>query len=70
MSKRRNYNQDFYKVGGSPQPGDETVLRRQKRRLSEAEAKETPGRDDLAAKMGRTRDTHSGTGHNHTETKH
>ena len=33
--KRGNYNQDHFKVGGSPQPGDDIVQERQKRRLAE-----------------------------------
>jgi len=33
--KRGNYNQDYFKVGGSPQPGDDIVQERQKRRLAE-----------------------------------
>jgi hypothetical protein len=28
--KRGNYNQDYFKVGGSPQPGDDLVQERQK----------------------------------------
>jgi hypothetical protein len=33
--KRGNYNQDHFKVGGSPQPGDGLVQEREKRRLAE-----------------------------------
>ena len=32
--KRGNYNQDYFKVGGSPQPGDDIVQERQKQRLA------------------------------------
>jgi hypothetical protein len=33
--KRGNYNQDYFKVGGSPQPGDDIVHERQKQKLTE-----------------------------------
>lgn len=75
MSKRRNYNQDFFKVGGSPQPGDETVPRRQKRRLAGAQSDRLTGREDLAAKMGQHRDQSAGAdaraaaAHTHTTEK-
>ena len=33
--KRGNYNQDYYKVGGSPQPGGDIVQERQKGKLTQ-----------------------------------
>lgn len=33
--KRGNYNQDYFKVGGTPQPGGDIVQERQKRRLTQ-----------------------------------
>jgi hypothetical protein len=33
--KRGNYNQDYYKVGGSPQPGGDIVQERQKQKLTQ-----------------------------------
>ncbi len=33
---RRNYNQDHFKVGGSPQPGDEQTPERNKQKLTRA----------------------------------
>jgi hypothetical protein len=48
--KRGNYNQDYFKVGGSPQPGDDIVQERQKRRLAEQKPEQPqPARDDEPA---------------------
>ena len=48
--KRGNYNQDYFKVGGSPQPGDDIVQERQKRRLAEQEPEQPrPAREDEPA---------------------
>jgi hypothetical protein len=33
--KRGNYNQDHFKVGGSPQPGGDIVQERQKGKLTQ-----------------------------------
>ena len=48
--KRGNYNQDYFKVGGSPQPGDDIMQERQKRRLAEQEPEQPrPAREDEPA---------------------
>ena len=48
--KRGNYNQDYFKVGGSPQPGDDIVQERQKRRLAEQKPEPpAPARNHEAA---------------------
>ncbi len=36
--KRRNYDQNRFKVGGSPQPADEIVPDREKEKVTRAEA--------------------------------
>jgi len=33
--KRANYNQDHFKVGGTPQPGGDIVQERQKQKLTQ-----------------------------------
>ena len=33
--KRGNYNQDYFKVGGTPQPGADIVQERQKQKLTQ-----------------------------------
>jgi hypothetical protein len=40
--KRGNYNQDYFKVGGSPQPGDDIVHERQKQRFTEQQKESKP----------------------------
>ncbi|HET6577741.1 MAG TPA: hypothetical protein VFG66_05425 [Gemmatimonadales bacterium] len=48
--KRGNYNQDYFKVGGSPQPGDDIVQERQKRRLAGQKPEQPrPAREDEPA---------------------
>ncbi len=48
--KRGNYNQDYFKVGGSPQPGDDIVQERQKQRLAGQKAEPPqPAREDEEA---------------------
>lgn len=43
-------NQDYFKVGGSPQPGDDIVQERQKRRLAgQKPAQPPPARADEPA---------------------
>jgi hypothetical protein len=43
--KRGNYNQDHFKVGGSPQPGGDIVQERQKQKLTQQkEAKPRPAK--------------------------
>lgn len=43
--KRGNYNQDYFKVGGSPQPGDDIVHERQKQRLTEQKKEQKPPKE-------------------------
>lgn len=40
--KRGNYNQDYFKVGGSPQPGDDILQERQKQRFTEQQKEQKP----------------------------
>jgi hypothetical protein len=48
--KRGNYNQDYFKVGGSPQPGDDIVQERQKQRLAgQKDEPPQPTREDRPA---------------------
>ncbi len=36
---KRNYNQDYFKVGGSAQPGDQQVPDREKQKLAQQKEK-------------------------------
>jgi hypothetical protein len=48
--KRGNYNQDYYKVGGSPQPGGDVVQERQKGKLTQQkEEKPRQAKEDEGA---------------------
>lgn len=48
--KRGNYNQDHFKVGGTPQPGGDIVQERQKQKLTQQqEEKPRPAKADEQA---------------------
>ena len=48
--KRSNYNQDHFKVGGSPQPGADIVQERQKQKLTQqTEEKPRQAKEDEPA---------------------
>jgi hypothetical protein len=37
---KRNYNQDYFKVGGSPQPGEQEMPEQSKERMAQARKEE------------------------------
>jgi hypothetical protein len=48
--KRGNYNQDYFKVGGTPQPGADIVQERQKQKLTQQkEENPRPAKSDEPA---------------------
>lgn len=44
--KRRNYDQNHFKVGGSPQPADEIVPDREKEKVTRADAEVAEAGDE------------------------